>query len=133
MAVYASHIRDRLDHQDLDVYKTVLELYENGTEKTGIFHGEIAQRLARNSFIETNFMQIDVSMDRVVRHFTDKESVTFLSVMGSMAALLNLWVGITFITGVEIIDFFLALVLNKIEPKKSGPQPSDNARTQALK
>ena len=77
--------------------------------------------------IEQNFLQLSVLLDPDVTVFSHQEALTLESMMGSMGGILNIWVGITFVTIVEILDFFVHNIIDRLGTGRVNVNPiTDN-------
>ena len=66
--------------------------------------------------IRENFLQVSVLIDEAgTVVYEDVPSVNFYSFLGSIGGILNLWIGITFITLVEIIDMLINMVMKGVK------------------
>jgi hypothetical protein len=73
--------------------------------------------------IQNNFLHLSVLLDPDLTISTDRESISIDSVMGSMGGVLNLWVGITFITVMEVVDFCISTIIDRFRAKKEKAGP----------
>ena len=77
--------------------------------------------LENTDFIQPNFAKIRVvsSTMNTVTEYHDVPAVTFESFVGSLGGILNLWVGLSFITVIEIVELILNLFSNSEKMKNS--------------
>ena len=80
-------------------------------------HAGAAQLLKHDSLLEENFLQISVLFNHDVIINTHIDAVSAETLMGTMGGILNLWIGITFVTLTEIVDFCLGIILDKMSRK----------------
>ena len=59
----------------------------------------------------------------------DKPALGLESLLGTMGGTLNLWIGISFVTVIEIIDMLLTLILGGISRPKIDDSPGDEKQT----
>ena len=69
--------------------------------------------LRSTDLIQRNFLQLSVTMDDMVTTETDKPAITIEGVIGNLGGILNLWIGFTFITIMEFVDFFLTIAMDR--------------------
>ncbi len=83
---------------------------------------DLFQKIKVNNLIKDNFLQIIVIFDSdIITSLIDKPAVTIESLIGSMGGTLNLWIGISFVTIVEVIEVIFSLcrlVVYAIKEKK---------------
>ena len=77
-------------------------------------HTAAGELLKEMRLLEDNFLQLSLLLDCDVITYTHKESVTVSSVMGSLGGILNLWVGMTFVTVMEIVDFCVCFLIDRM-------------------
>ena len=65
------------------------------------------------NLIQSNFLQLTVTMDDIVTIETDKAAITLEGIIGNLGGILNLWIGFTFITIMEVVDFFLTIAMDR--------------------
>lgn len=81
------------------------------------------ERLRRADLIPRNFAKINVYyVSREVLQYSDKPLHTTTSMTGALGSILNLWVGITFVTLVELLEL-LHNLLRVYFSSKGAPQP----------
>ena len=56
----------------------------------------------------------------------DKPALTVESLLGTMGGTLNLWIGISFVTVIELIDMLLTLIMGGISRPKVEDSPGDD-------
>ena len=87
------------------------EIYENITEYSELLETDLIRR---------NFLQINVNMEKQgYTVVTDTQQWTFVSLAGSLGGILNLWIGITFVTFVEVCDLVYQLIAYGIKRCKT--------------
>ena len=92
------------DYERFDVYDNITEYYE----------------LLETDLIRRNFLQINVNMAKPgYTVVTDTQQWTFVSLAGSLGGILNLWIGITFVTFVEVCDLVYQLIAHAIRRCKT--------------
>ena len=113
MSLYNIHLKS-VDLPDVfdKYYGTASDLAIKG--KTA----EATQIVSSTNLIQKNFLQLSVTMNDVITSEEDKEAVTISSVFGSLGGILNLWIGFTFLTIMEIVDFFLTIAMDKLYGNK---------------
>ena len=92
-------------------------------------------QVERSSLIRNNFLQVNViwRSDEITR-MSEVPSIELEGLIGNLGGVLNLWVGISFVTAIEIFEMFINLCSrlftrrpNHVDVKKntSGkpPQP----------
>ena len=90
------------------------EIYENITEYSELLETDLIRR---------NFLQINVNMEKPgYTVVTDTQQWTFVSLAGSLGGILNLWIGITFVTFVEVCDLVYQLIAYGIKRCKTRDQ-----------
>jgi hypothetical protein len=52
-------------------------------------------------------------MDDLIYKGTDKPAITVEGIIGNLGGILNLWIGFTFITIMEFVDFFLTVAMDR--------------------
>ena len=106
------------DRSPSDQYSTFHDTYWPA-ERLALIgdHAGAAQLLKQDSLLEENFLQISVLLNHDVIINTHIDAVSSETLMGTMGGILNLWIGITFVTLTEIVDFCLGIILDKMSRK----------------
>ena len=75
------------------------------------FLGEIHDKLRKTELMSRNFAQLNVYFDKaMVTELKDEESITVPTLLANVGGSLNLWIGITFCTLIELIDLIYRLL-----------------------
>jgi hypothetical protein len=98
LSFYERYVKGKPYARDFEVYEDLLKLSKTKPERA-------MAKLHHQSLIRDNFVQIRIlNHQSSYPHYSDNPLVSIESLFGNMGGLLNLWVGITFITLVEIVD-----------------------------
>ena len=102
IAFYNNYIRNKsLDVNEFRAYRVISTL-ENYTE--------IVDRLKNLHLIQDNFLVVNVVMNsRYVYLLTDKAQMTWEVMLSSIGGCLSLWLGVTVMTFVEVVEFLFTL------------------------
>ena len=89
----------------------------------------VIRDLRKMDYIKRNFVQLTIKMlQNTIEEINESPSLSFSSFMGSLGGLLNLWIGITFITLVELVEFLYNFIcIDKKEARKINVCSSDQA------
>ena len=72
---------------------------------------EAYQLLTRTNLLEMNFVQMMVKYRKLtMMRYVDREALSLLYVFGAISSMLNLWVGITFLTCLELVELVYHLL-----------------------
>ena len=78
------------------------------------------------SLIVPNVFQVKVMFESSrLTVLEDKPALTMESLLGTMGGTLNLWIGISFVTIIELIDMLLTLILGGISRPKVEDSPGN--------
>ena len=85
----------------------------------GIKNKEDVMKQIRNTdLIRRNFLQVRIGMKSLlVTKHEDKPTICFETLIGSVGGILNLWIGISFFTLLEILE----LLYNAFKPVRVAP------------
>ena len=72
----------------------------------------VRDMITDSNLIKKNFVKIQVVTSNVngVMEYQDVPAVNFESFIGSLGGILNLWIGLSFITVIEVIELAINLV-----------------------
>ena len=71
-------------------------------------------------------LQVKVSFQSaIVTIMEDKEAIGLESLLGALGGMLNLWIGISFVTVIEIIDVIFKIILGLTSRKRVSDEKSD--------
>ncbi len=103
LAFYKTYIMEKPFEHHFGVYSEIDEIMQEN--ETLAF-----ARLRQTDLIQKNFLQVTVSMrNPLVTHLVDKPIMTMETVLAGLGGTLNLWIGISFITIVEILDLLIKI------------------------
>jgi len=74
---------------------------------------EATKLVKSTNLIQRNFLQLSITMDDTITTEEDQPAIKLEALFGSLGGILNLWIGFTFITIMEVIDFFLTIIMDK--------------------
>ena len=114
LAFYDLYIRDYLHEPEFDVYDKAYNM--------AFVDGDVASAMdlvRQTNVIDKNFLKLNIVTENKKLLYTSRRILSVETVMGTVGGILNLWVGITFITLVELIEFAGAMA-NKL--KKQAPK-----------
>ena len=78
------------------------------------------QRLRETDLITRNFVQLNTYIsDPEVRYFEDSSVYPLEQFFSQVGGTMNLWIGITFVTLVEIVDLFLCVCFGEVTKRDS--------------
>ena len=83
--------------------------------------GDVASAMdlvRQTNVIDKNFIKLNIVTENKKLLYTSRRMLSVETVMGTVGGILNLWVGITFITLVELIEFAGAMA-NKLRKQAS--------------
>ena len=121
LAFYDEHIRGKPYENDFAAYSNI--------SSSGDVHHAFSQ-LQNLDLIRRNFLQINVVWQQeTLTLMSEKESMGIEALIGNLGGVLNLWVGISFVTAVEILEMFFNCCpcikkRNKSKVKKVQVQPA---------
>ena len=97
---YKQYIRNSTFSDSFSYYKKVGEKVNEGKSTDAL------KLLEESDLIRNNFLILEIEMSHTQRvaHYTDVPAVTLENFIGSLGGILNLWVGLSFITIVEIVE-----------------------------
>jgi uncharacterized membrane protein len=76
--------------------------------------------------ITRNFLQLNILFDQAVPFLmTDKQSMTLDNLGAQLGGVLSLWLGITIMTAVEIVEFIYTIFLEYNRNKKTASVADD--------
>ena len=83
--------------------------------------------IQESSLIRDNFLVLEIVMShkQTITKYTDLPAVTCENFIGSLGGILNLWVGLSFITIIEIAELAIKVV-KKVLPSTENKVPSIN-------
>ena len=71
--------------------------------------------------IKKNFLQLNVNMGKSgYSAVQDTQKLSIVSLVGALGGILNLWIGITFVTFIEVCDLVYQLIANRIKNRNKG-------------
>ena len=111
------HESHHLSFYDLYIYHRVSDwrrfsVYDN------IFVNGTYEDLHKTHLIERNFLQINIRLTYGINSIKDTVKITPVSLVGNLGGILNLWIGFTFVTVVEICDLIYQVVMTRAQRKK---------------
>ena len=81
---------------------------------------EIIAELRKLTGLEENFLQINVAFEsRYSHHVEDTESIPSQSLLSSIGGALSLWLGLSFMTIAEVVEFILRLINISVKRKQT--------------
>ncbi len=93
------------------IYKDKFTIYEDIARTMAIDRDRGFQMLRSTDLITRNCLQIQLSLGRPVTvHMVDKPVISLAAFIGGIGGTFNLWVGLSFVTFVEVLDVFICLV-----------------------
>ncbi len=111
---YDKYIAGKTYEQHFAVYKNLSDrarkarFYKNYTEE---FMREIHAQLKATDIMARNFAQLNVYFDKLMlTMLDDEESISVATLLSNVGGSLNLWIGITFCTIIELIDLLYRIL-----------------------
>ena len=85
-----------------------------------------------SSLIRNNFLLLEVVMSHTqsVTQFTDAPAVTLENFIGSLGGILNLWVGLSFVTIIELLELLTKVVKELLQNHTSKHNTKTNHYSQ---
>ena len=106
-------------------YANLFDWYNDTAQLAADNFTEAFRLLQSNDHISRNFLKVSVVIDDELHIVSQKPILEVEGLIGTLGGLLNLWVGVSFITIVEIIDTVIKCCLflstkNKLETDTSS-------------
>ncbi len=107
LAFYNRYIR----HAD---FAARFAVYEKVGQMVNTNKSKAFKLLKKSDLIRRNFLQLNVILDgKETTKMVDKPAISPEALFGNVGGILNLWIGITFITVIEVIDLVLVLLAGR--------------------
>ena len=105
-SLYQTYIKNTKYAEAFDFYSQIEKLMDKNMSAA-------VDMVASSTLIKKNFVKLSVVARNKngVTEYRDIPAITFESFIGSLGGILNLWVGLSFITIIEIIDLIINLLL----------------------
>ena len=105
MAIYRNHIARSLVADRFTEYKDLDDSFADGTS------GNLYHKLNTLDLMTRSLAQVSVRFETMtVVKYTDQSAVSVAQLMGTLGGTLNLWVGISFITIIELLELLYHLL-----------------------
>ena len=91
---------------DLHIFEQIENLVEDN------FTEALSMMRANKHILEESVLKLTVQMkpSSLVTYYTEVPAVTSVEFIGSLGGILNLWVGISFITIIEFVELFVNIL-----------------------
>ena len=100
LAFYESYIKGKLNSSEFNTLEDLYQRYSTNTMKWG----ELVKHLKDENAIRENFIKVKIDFRRTSTKKKEIAFVTIEKLFGNMGGVLNLWVGISFITVIEVLE-----------------------------
>lgn len=118
LAFYDEYIKGKPYNNNFLLYDNITDLAKNNTQ-------EALKQLAAIPLIRQEFLRIDVVwLKDYSTTVTQVPSMELEGLIGTLGGVLNLWIGISFITVIEIIELVMKMVLKPEKKASVGSAPS---------
>ncbi len=132
---YDKYIAGKTYEQHFAVYKNLslkarkARIYKNYTEE---FMREIHEQLKATDIMARNFAQLNVYFDKLMVTMLDyEESISVATLLSNVGGSLNLWIGITFCTIIELIDLLYRILCHNHGNKEISSQGQGQSQGQS--
>ena len=113
LAFYNKYIKGFGYPSEFNVYDEIEREFESNPRAA-------YKRLQTETLLKRNFLKVKVYFDgRNVLQYRDSPVHTPSSVSGSLGGILNLWIGISFVTAIEIAELFYNIISNMFKRDNS--------------
>ena len=76
--------------------------------------------------VKRNFLQVNINMKEFGYNVVSTtEKMPFVNLTGALGGILNLWIGITFVTFIEVCDLVYQLIMSKVTGYKKSNTDSE--------
>ena len=83
-----------------------------------IFMNGSYEDLYDTHLIQRNFLQVNIKLTYGMNNVKDSVKITTVSLVGNLGGILNLWIGFTFVTVVEICDLIYQVIVARTRQLK---------------
>ena len=128
LAFYSSFIKDN------PIYADHFQLYSNISDLMTTDRRSAYELLRGTDLLERNFLKLTVyfGSDRVLT-YRDVPDMSISAMTGSLGGILNLWMGLTFITAIEVGELLVRLIklraTHYVDPKADVCSKEGNSQT----
>ncbi len=104
MAFYEKQMRNKWFQDKFSIYENISKIMNKD-------HRKGFSLLQSTDLITRNFLQVKVAFGRPVTiYMVDKPVITLASFLGGLGGIFNLWIGLSFITLIEILDLLISIL-----------------------
>lgn len=124
------HVSHQISFYDSYIFHKVSDWQRFAAVYEKIYENGSYSDLYNVDLIARNFLQINVHMKHGINMVSDTVKITPVSLVGNLGGILNLWIGFTFVTVVEICDLVYQLVMTKTKWRRRQEGESSNVTSQ---
>ena len=129
---FKQNIENQSYHQNFQIYANLSSQYQRGIILNDDERMSLFEELKKYQDLRRSFGQLNVYLgDHKKRNFVDEEALNLSTLLANIGGTMNLWIGITFCTLIEILEMIYRLICHNIRKVETDSNLDQTKETQS--